>query len=87
MLSPPAMHLLGPETRGLADDDDHWNRPQEAPGPPPEGRPRSALNSKGPGSVFNSRLPTQSLLGGLRAAEQLLSDKIEPRKEPNLLVT
>lgn len=87
MLGPSAMHLLGPETRGLADDDDPWNRPQEAPGPPPEGRPRSALHSKGPASVFNSRLQTQSFLGGFGAAEQLLSDKIKPRRGLDPLVT
>lgn len=51
-----------------------------------QGRPRSALSSKGPASVLNDRHQTQSLLGGL-GAYQLLSDRNEPRWGLKPLVT
>lgn len=51
-----------------------------------QGRPSSALSSKGPASVCNSTVQTQSFLGGLRATLQLLS-AIKPRRGPNPLVT
>lgn len=83
MLSPPTMHLLGPETRGLVDDDDSWNRSQEA---------LALLLRAGPGMLCTPRdlpvsLTADSRPRELGAAKQLLSDKIEPRRGPNPLVT
>lgn len=52
-------HLRGAETRDLIDN------VKMTPGADhvKQGRPRSALSSKGPAGVFKSRLKTQSLLG------------------------